>query len=433
MGVSHDLRGDSWGCVPRSLFWREDLDRDGERGFDYLTFALVYLKASREGCRHPHMDLFSLISAPNLTKVKTETRPRAAYEGAAPVGNPPYTRVAPEPDLRYPTSVHVFPDPILFLAGLKPSWEHGQQWHTIMVGGKEAIPRYGIGSPSALVNTEPPKDFKEPKVQPVEVTADSGESPKAGVFVVHPGSVVVHIKERKCKTWRGSSRPPIKRKLTFGSSSSHVVRAKTYASKDDSPFLSIFDDDEGLQVKYEAAMVEFDQNLDVLALWEKISTLTADVKENKGNLDRMMLESPKYTGYQVTLSTLELKVNSLEIDKARLEAVEASLRRKVAAMKEPFDLSKAKGYYSSYQKDHTQASNDFATATFPWLDECVADDTALIETQLSKNPPMLQKSAPSRTQMHVPSSQKATPSSASSSNPMSPHADLVKPSPSSLE
>ncbi|GJT70662.1 copia protein [Tanacetum coccineum] len=38
--VSHDLRGDSWGCVPRSLFWREDLDRDGERGFDYLTFAL---------------------------------------------------------------------------------------------------------------------------------------------------------------------------------------------------------------------------------------------------------------------------------------------------------------------------------------------------------------------------------------------------------
>ncbi|GJV75457.1 hypothetical protein Tco_1507041 [Tanacetum coccineum] len=51
MGVSYDLRGDSWGCVPRSLFWREDLDRDGEHGFDYLTFALVSSKASREGCR----------------------------------------------------------------------------------------------------------------------------------------------------------------------------------------------------------------------------------------------------------------------------------------------------------------------------------------------------------------------------------------------
>ncbi|GJZ98453.1 hypothetical protein Tco_0670906 [Tanacetum coccineum] len=51
VGVSHDLRGDSWGCVPQSLFWREDLDEDGERGFDCLTVALVSSKAHREGCR----------------------------------------------------------------------------------------------------------------------------------------------------------------------------------------------------------------------------------------------------------------------------------------------------------------------------------------------------------------------------------------------
>ncbi|GKA55991.1 hypothetical protein Tco_0755063 [Tanacetum coccineum] len=36
----------------------------------------------------------------------------------------------------YPTSVCVFPDPILFLAGLQPSCEHGQQWPTIIVNGK---------------------------------------------------------------------------------------------------------------------------------------------------------------------------------------------------------------------------------------------------------------------------------------------------------
>ncbi|GJS69225.1 reverse transcriptase domain-containing protein [Tanacetum coccineum] len=51
VGVSYDLRGDSWGCVPRSLFWREGLDGDGERGFDCLTLALVSSKAHREGCR----------------------------------------------------------------------------------------------------------------------------------------------------------------------------------------------------------------------------------------------------------------------------------------------------------------------------------------------------------------------------------------------
>ncbi|GJS77954.1 hypothetical protein Tco_0727835 [Tanacetum coccineum] len=197
---------------------------------------------------------------------------------------------------------------------------------------------------------------------------------------------------------------------------------------------------EELRVKCEAAMAEFDQNPAVLVLQEKISSLTADVKEHKGNLDRMMLESQKWAGYQVTLLTLELKVNYLEAKKARLEAVEASLHREVeelkqdrrdvvskvvpyaamelvhsnelgrligtlvssaityghcreyeqvASMKEPFDLSKAKGYRSSFKKEHTQTSNDFDTATFLWLDEFIADFTAPIEALLSKKPPTL--------------------------------------------
>ncbi|GJY40513.1 hypothetical protein Tco_0427783 [Tanacetum coccineum] len=156
----------------------------------------------------------------------------------------------------------------------------------------------------------------------------------------------------------------------------------------------------------------------------------------------MMLESQKWAGYQVTLSILESKVNSLEADKAKLEAVEISLcgeveelkqdrrdvvskvipydamelvhsvelgrlvgklvssaityercraYKQVAAMKEPFDLSKVEGYHSSYQKEHTQASNDFAIAMFPWLDKFVADAAAPIEALLSKKPPTLQK------------------------------------------
>nr|GEX55157.1 hypothetical protein [Tanacetum cinerariifolium] len=75
------------------------------------------------------MDLFSLISAPNPAKVKIKTRPRAAHEvplltaiascvidmkdmtgrdilrdtGISLVGNPPYTEVMPEPDLKKQT------------------------------------------------------------------------------------------------------------------------------------------------------------------------------------------------------------------------------------------------------------------------------------------------------------------------------------------
>ncbi|GJW80433.1 hypothetical protein Tco_0144408 [Tanacetum coccineum] len=314
---------------------------------------------------------------------------------------------------------------------------------------KEPSPGFGTGSPSTSVNTELLKDVEEPKVQPAELTADSWESPKAGVFIVHPRSVASRIKERKCKTRGGSSRPPIKRKLASRSSSSCVVHTKTFASKDDAPIPSIYDDDEGLPDCFELkdanayhlkifaitplawkghldnqidlelldlhdrcyarqAMMdnavnkrvgEFLQVIKKISgeadvnkarersnLRQKISSLTADVKEHKGNLERMMLESQKWGGYQVTLSTLESKVDSLEAGKAKLEVVEASLRREVeelkqdrrdvvskvipyvaiecyeqvAAMKEPFDLSKTKGYRSSYKTEHTQASNDFA-------------------------------------------------------------------------
>ncbi|GKE64137.1 hypothetical protein Tco_1518298 [Tanacetum coccineum] len=74
-------------------------------------------------------------------------------------------------------------------------------------------------------------------------------------------------------------------------------------------------------------------------------------------------------------------------------------------MKEPFNLSKVKGYRPSYEKEHTQASNDLATATFSWLNEYVADASASL----------------------------ATLSSAPSSKLMSPPADIVKPSSSPNE
>ncbi|GKG55554.1 hypothetical protein Tco_0572194, partial [Tanacetum coccineum] len=70
---------------------------------------------------------------------------------------------------------------------------------------------------------EPLKANEEPVIQPVEVTTDSGESPKPELFVVHPGSVVARIKDMKCKTRGGSSRPPVKRKLAPRSSTSHKL------------------------------------------------------------------------------------------------------------------------------------------------------------------------------------------------------------------
>ncbi|GKA38353.1 hypothetical protein Tco_0730904 [Tanacetum coccineum] len=48
---SYRVKSGRHNSVPRSLFWREDPNRDGERGFDYLTSALVLSKVHREGCR----------------------------------------------------------------------------------------------------------------------------------------------------------------------------------------------------------------------------------------------------------------------------------------------------------------------------------------------------------------------------------------------
>ncbi|GJX36103.1 hypothetical protein Tco_0247660 [Tanacetum coccineum] len=284
---------------------------------------------------------------------------------------------------RYPTSVRVFPDLILFLAGPKPSWEYGQQRPANMAGDtemafrnfiyteddeelsflpKEPSSGFDTGSSYVLVNTEPLKANKEPMLQPVEVTVDSRESPKPELFVVHPGSVAARIKDKKCKTKGGSSRHLVKRNISHGSSTSCATHAKTSSSKDDAPFLTVSDDDEGLldviekirgefdvmrsrerareeeyeglQVKYKAAMIEFEKNPAVVALREKISALSAEFIEHKLNLNRMMLDSKYWAGYQQSLSTLELKVTSLEAEKARLEAVEVSFRKEIEELKQ---------------------------------------------------------------------------------------------------
>nr|GEU72785.1 hypothetical protein [Tanacetum cinerariifolium] len=280
-----------------------------------------------------------------------------------------------------------------------------------------------------------------------------------------------------CKTRGGSSRPPVKRKLASSSSTSRTIPAKAFLIKDDTPMLSISNDDEGLLDLHDRcyarqAVVDNAVNRRSCELLEVIKKLRgqADVmrarelarkeeyeglwanstkeKEHKGNLDRLILKSQKWLGYQVSLLALESKVASLEAKKANLEATEALLRQEieevkydrrevvskvvlyaciellyndelgrlvgklvssaitfgryrsyeqVARMKDPFDFSMVKGYRPSYQKEHTQASDDLATATFSWLNEYVADASASMEALLSKKPLTLQKHVPSRT------------------------------------
>ncbi|GJU60018.1 hypothetical protein Tco_1237784, partial [Tanacetum coccineum] len=86
--------------------------------------------------------------------------------------NPQFQRLG-----RYPVSARAFEDPILFLAGLQSSWEHGQQRPAIFVGGKG----FNTISPSVSINTKHVKTDEEPAVEPVNervgTIADSRGSP----------------------------------------------------------------------------------------------------------------------------------------------------------------------------------------------------------------------------------------------------------------
>ncbi|GKB25683.1 hypothetical protein Tco_0865084 [Tanacetum coccineum] len=323
-------------------------------------------------------------------------------------------------------------------------------------------PSFGFdtGSPSVLVNIEHLRAYKEPVLQPIEVTADSRGSPKPELFVVHSGSVAARIKDMKCKTRGGSSKPPVKRKITSGFSNSRATRAKTFTLKDDVPFLTISDDDKGLSNVLElkdattchlkifaitppAWKNYLDNHMDVelldlhdrcyarqavvdnvvnrrsYELLEVIEKLRGEcdvikererAREEESKSLRVRCEAamsdfeknPTISLWE-KISTLSIKIASLEAKKARLEAIEVSLQKEVgdvkrdrmevvskvvpyaamelihsddlgslvgrfvssaifygrckafeqvAGMKEPFDLSKVKGYRPSYKKEH---------------------------------------------------------------------------------
>ncbi|GJT19853.1 hypothetical protein Tco_0878559 [Tanacetum coccineum] len=94
---------------------------------------------------------------------------------------------------------------------------------------REPSPGFGARSPSALINNEPP--FLEAKIldsanldQLVENNVNSEGSPaREEMLAIGIGSVKRRMKDRKCMT-KGSTKPPVKRKLVHAGSSSRSTR-----------------------------------------------------------------------------------------------------------------------------------------------------------------------------------------------------------------
>nr|GEX01249.1 hypothetical protein [Tanacetum cinerariifolium] len=318
---------------------------------------------------------------------------------------------------RYPTSVRVFRDPFLFLAGLQPSWEHGQQRHAIIVEGKEMAfrnfiyaeneenlsflpkePSHGLGncSLSVSVNTDPLSVDAKPSLKLAEDTIDSGGSSKPEDFLdtaVNSRSQVLLQVIEKIK------------------GECDMMKQRERAWEEEC---------KELRSKCEVVMTDFKKNPTVVAIREKIYTLSIKAKEHKANLDRMLwleaveaslkkeVDYVKRDKMEVVLKVVPyaaLKlVHSDELCRLAGKLVSSAIlyRRcdafeQVADMKEPFDLLKVKGYRPSYKNEHTQAGNELATTSFPWLSEFIVDPSLPIEVLLSKKPPALQRHVPLKT------------------------------------
>nr|GEU43836.1 hypothetical protein [Tanacetum cinerariifolium] len=241
---------------------------------------------------------------------------------------------------------------------------------------KDFSPGFNTGSRFVSINMKPVRADEKPAVEPatepgnkrVRTTANLGGSPKGDTFIVYARSVAARIKERKCKIRGGYLRSPIKRKLAFVSSTSRAVHAKASIIKDDTPgfldnhldvdlldlrerfytrqvvvdnavnrrsreLLEVIEklrgeadvmrarelareeEYEGLQAKCEVSMTDFDKNPAVLLLQEKMSSLAVEAKEHKGNLDRLMLKSQRWSGYQATKASLHQEIEEVKHDR----------------------------------------------------------------------------------------------------------------------
>ncbi|GJZ39064.1 hypothetical protein Tco_0585627 [Tanacetum coccineum] len=168
-------------------------------------------------------------------------------------------------------------------------------------------------------------------------------------------------RDRKCRT-RGSSKPPVKRKLVQGGSSSRATRQKTSPSKSNSPFLTIFNNEEGLpdldakllnlydccyarqEVVDNVVNCRARELLNVVeqmkgecdVLKEREKARDKECEDLKAKCEAAMADfdnNPTINVLREKIFSLSGEVASLEAEKAKLEATEASLREEVESVR----------------------------------------------------------------------------------------------------
>ncbi|GJY19300.1 hypothetical protein Tco_0390791 [Tanacetum coccineum] len=318
--------------------------------------------------------------------------------------DPLYNQIA-----TYPCNVWTFPDPILYLTGLKTSWEHSPKNPIIYHHGREMDLRsFMMEGVDGEFNFIPESGYRQ-KTQRVPP-----QESKASGDAFDPLDV---DSDPDIHAWRSSATSISA--LSKARASCDAIREREVAK--DKAYAK-------LERKCNEALLDLEKNLLVLDMYSEIKTLQGQVDKLHSKYSRLIIEENKWVNYEHTLSVLYTKLKSLESKKEQLKSFEVQLLdemdllvarlvkaamfygrcttfEEVIDLKEPFVLEKILGYHPSSRKEFDQAGDDLATASYPFITKATVDLYVIVEQLLSKKPRSLHtKPAPSYSK---PSSLKA--------------------------
>ncbi|GJY16260.1 hypothetical protein Tco_0386682 [Tanacetum coccineum] len=269
----------------------------------------------------------------------------------------PFTHIQGDPLYRliatYHVSVRTFPDPILYLASLKTSWEHGLRepaiyyhgkemaFRSFMMDGidgefsfllKETVDNKGASSPSFSINIEDSCND--------DVLIDSSVTDRLRNWKVSVPSQVVE-----------------KRK--------HVVPKLSHRDLEKNPLILDFRGEiVTLQCQVERLHGEYSRIVLEEKKWVNYEQTLASLRSKVEGAKRSRLEESKVVSKVVPYIAMEL-AHSDKMDRYVAQLVKVTIIHgrctaveDVAALKDPFELTKMPGYRPHSKKDYDQEGND---------------------------------------------------------------------------
>ncbi|GKE06411.1 hypothetical protein Tco_1398429, partial [Tanacetum coccineum] len=189
----------------------------------------------------------------------------------------------------YPVNVRTFPDPIMYLAGLKTSWEHSPKEPIIYYRRKERISiMRGGESPSVSMNNETPPTYMEPLnvVAPSQFAKnmdDSNDTPS------EKDEVVLIDRSAQASKAAGEPSDPLDVDSDPDIHEKEKEKDKAYAE---------------FEAKCNDALQDLDKNPLVLYLRAEIKILHEQASKLHDEYSSLVLEEKKWVNYDQTLAIL---------------------------------------------------------------------------------------------------------------------------------